>query len=149
MACRDCAQFEIWKGEGYCNYFRRNTEGSDTCSHDTSGGGGCYITTIVCHTLGYADDCPLMQTLRRFRSQVLEIKPEYAGILTQYDTVGPMLSRCIQEDRERLALARRVYQNYLMPITQDIGSHRELEAVACYRQMVQELSRRYGIPTAG
>ena len=44
MACRDCAEFEIWKGEGYCNYFRKNTEGSDTCSHDTSGGGGCYNT---------------------------------------------------------------------------------------------------------
>ena len=28
MACRDCKEFEVWKGEGYCNWWRRNVEGS-------------------------------------------------------------------------------------------------------------------------
>lgn len=149
MACRDCAEFEIWKGEGYCNYFRKNMEGSDTCSHDTSGGGGCYITTIVCHTLGYADDCPLMQTLRRFRADTLQRKPEYADILTQYDRVGPLLSRRIQQDTERLALAHETYDQYLKPIAAMIDGRQEQQAVDRYRKMVGELSRRYGVSMAG
>lgn len=36
MACRDCKEFEVWKGEGYCNWWRRNVEGSDTCQRDSS-----------------------------------------------------------------------------------------------------------------
>ncbi len=145
MACRDFAQFEIWKGEGYCNYFRKNTEGSDTCSHDTSGGGGCYITTIVCHALGYADDCPLMQTLRRFRTEVLQAKPQYADILSQYDTVGPLLSRRIQQDTEQVDLARSTYTQYLQPIAALIDGQKEKEAVDRYRQMVNALGLRYGV----
>lgn len=29
--CRDCPQFEVWKGEGYCNYWKKNVSGSDSC----------------------------------------------------------------------------------------------------------------------
>ena len=62
---------------------------------------------------------------------------------------SPLLSRRIQQDTERLALARETYDQYLKPIAAMIDGRQEQQAVDRYRKMVGELSRRYGVSIAG
>ena len=51
----------------------------------------CYITTMVCHLLNLPDSNPYLDTLRVFRSDVLQKNPQYANILFEYDTIGPII----------------------------------------------------------
>ena len=143
MACRDCAQFEIWKGEGYCNYWRKNTDGGDTCQHDTSGGGGCYITTALCTILGLEDDCPIMTTLRRFRDGVLAQDARYQPILEEYEVLGPRISAALAKDPQGSMVAQSLHRQQLQPIAALIEEGRHEAAIQRYRNMVLELVSRY------
>ena len=145
MACRDCTYFEVWKGEGYCNYWRKNTPGDDTCQKDTSGGGGCYITTALCGILGMEDACPVMETLRGFREGTLRGDPRYAPILAEYDTVGPRISARLWADPERETVALRLREDAILPICGLIQAGCASEAVAMYKGMVVGLRDRYGL----
>ncbi len=35
MNCCSCEYFEIWKGSGYCNYWKKCVSGSDKCQKHT------------------------------------------------------------------------------------------------------------------
>lgn len=157
MSCRYCTYFEIWKGDGYCNYWRQHTDGSDTCQKDTSDRGRghtedddyssstCYITTVVCSELGFNDNCKLLTTLRNFREGTLKAESKYRGILVEYDRVGPKISKAISRDSDAPNIAEKIYRTFLLPIENLICAGKKQEAIVKYAEMVLQLKARYNI----
>ena len=61
---------------------------------------GCFITTACCEALGLDDDCFELRTLRRYRDQVLALRPGGAGDIAAYYELAPLiLARLPRETR--------------------------------------------------
>lgn len=76
-----------------------------------AGGGGCYITTAVCETLGLGDDCLILQTLRKFRDDYCGGKP---GLKAYYAT-APGIVRAINARSDARECYRQILRRYILP----------------------------------
>ena len=119
--------------ESICTYYR---------SRDYIGS-SCYITTVVCGVLGFADNCEVMETLRTFRKDVLQKDKKYESVLYEYDTVGPEIaSKLATEDR---GVVVGIFSSFLKPITNLIKAGHQDEAVEKYELMTNSLKEYYAI----
>lgn len=157
--CGSCANFEEEKGnslystsnkyyvKGYCNWYRAFYYPDDSCSDHyrsrAGAGGGCFITTIVCDVLGLDDHCEVMETLRKFRGDVLQKDEQYKDILFEYDTVGPKIAEEIRKEDPSFALA--LYNIFLKPISNLIKKNKKEEAISNYINMTHMLEGFYCI----
>ena len=147
--CADCAKMNLndenkW-GEFWCGERGRYYPGSDsTCSYFVErGGGGCYLTTIVVHCLGYDDYCQYLQKLRSFRDEVMKKDQKYEGLLQEYNQVGPFLVRRIEADEEKREVAEYLFRSYIKPVCGLLDEGRHDEAVELYKTMVIKLEGKY------
>lgn len=76
-----------------------------------AGGGGCYITTAVCETLGLGDDCTILQTLRKFRDDYCGGKP---GLKVYYAT-APRIVSAINARSDARECYRQLLRRYILP----------------------------------
>lgn len=140
--------------KGHCIYLKNCYYPDDTiCSHYQNKnsyvpGGGCYITTIVCDMLGFDDKCNILETLRKFRKNVMQTSSEYKEILYEYDTVGPKISKSLKEDND-LELVNGILDFYILPTVDLIKKHNYKEAVLRYKNMTSSLENYYGIEYNG
>ena len=140
------------EGHGYrkptdtqCSYDFCYNKNSEKSSNDGYTPAGCYITTIVCHILGYADDCELLETLRNFRENTLRPNLQYLNILLQYDIVGPKISATIREMKESYGFCLNMMNNFLLPCAKAIKNEKTEDAIAIYENMVMYLIETLGI----
>ena len=148
--CGSCVYFESnGDSKGYCSYIRSYYyPGDKTCVHYSKGNSGCYITTIVCDILELPDDCGLLETLRNFRSNVLQKEPKYKKVLYEYDVVGPQIAKCLMEDyieKEDKEMANGLLNCFILPTVDRIKEGRNTEAVKIYTQLTEVLIDTYGI----
>lgn len=76
-----------------------------------SGGGGCYITTAVCASLGLPDDNVILNTLRKFRD-------EYCGgklALHLYYATAPGIVRAINARKDARECYRQLLRRSILP----------------------------------
>jgi len=76
-----------------------------------AGGGGCYITTAVCESLGLGDDCEILQTLRKFRDDYCGGKP---GLKAYYAT-APRIVKAINARPDASECYRQLLRRYILP----------------------------------
>ncbi len=133
--------------KGFCTWYRCFYYPDDHCeSHyrsKNSSGSGCYITTMVCDVLGYNDHCSTLETLRDFRSSVLQRDEQYKDLLYEYDTVGPEISNNLK--KEEVSFVLKLYDNFLVPIVSCIRNNKNEEAISKYVTMTKSLEECYGI----
>ena len=121
------------------SYSRENMY-DNSRSHASS---GCYLTTIMCHILGMADDNYYLQTLRNFRDNVLKKDPKHFPLLIQYDKVGPTLSICLSDDKYSKELAETLFNNYIEKTVTAIEEGKPNTAINIYVAMTNSLIERY------
>lgn len=132
----------------YRNDHNKTNNNSNNPNNKNYNGPGCFITTIVCNILGKKDDDDVMKKLRYFRDNVLQNDKnngKYDDILKKYDTIGPILSNCINKDKNRLNIATIIYNNILTPISSKIEQKRYDEACEDYYIMTLYLINYYGL----
>ena len=133
--------------KGYCTCYSSFYYPDDHCdSHyhsKSDSSSGCYITTMICDILGYEDTCDSLETLRSFRNNVLQKDPKYAGLLYEYDTVGPKIAKELKKEDKDFVLD--LYEGFIVPIVSDIKEKRNHEAVSRYVFMTKALEETYGI----
>ena len=101
---------------------------------------GCFITTACCETLGLADDCFELRTLRRYRDEVLAKQPGGRQEIAAYYRLAPqILARLPFEARERRL--RSIYARYILPAS--LAARLGLDALA-YRLYVKMLTELAG-----
>ncbi len=134
--CDKCHRYQELTEKACYNFLRNPSQGKETGGYTPS---GCYITTIVVNTLGYDDNCTLLNILRDFRDRVLKVSPEYISILMEYDIVGPMISERIQNHPCKMSLSMALMERYLIPCVDLIKNKMYKEAIATYTEMVEML----------
>jgi len=106
---------------------------------------GCYITTIVCDILGYEDNCELLQLLRKFRDTTLKTNAEYLPLLFEYDTIGPVISECIKNEKNNDVIALGLLKHFLLPCAKLIKEEKIEEAIDVYKNMVTYLHDEFNL----
>jgi hypothetical protein len=106
---------------------------------------GCFVTTIACQILGLTDDNFVLNNLRNFRDNILQVDEKYYDILKEYDVIGPKIVDAILNDKDKKQMALGLYQYSLLPIN-DLISKREYDkAVETYYLTTLMLINYYGL----
>ena len=117
-------------------------------SRSSQSGGGCYLTTAMCTILKLPDDNHYLQTLRRFRDNVLKKDINYLSLLVAYDVIGPMIAYSLNQDKDRLEIATSLFNNFIVRAVDAIENNKNQEAINIYVSMTTSLAERYNINTA-
>lgn len=147
--CGDCIYMNLndeRHGEYYCGERGHYYPASDAvCGYfkPREDGGGCYLTTIICNILGYADNGEILSTLRAFRDNVMSKDYSYHDILCEYDSIGPKLATCIESDQCKLQVAHQMKEEYIIPVCQMLLQKKYAKAVDKYKEMVLDLKKQY------
>lgn len=157
--CRECVCMDLNdrspynSNKAWCSerreYYNPNEHACSTYfQYDESKGtaqGGCYLTTIICNLLGMEDKNGILQIMRNFRDEYLLSHPETYPMLIEYDVVGPKIVNALTNDPLQITIAKSLYANYIVPITQDILLKNYKVAIAKYSNMTQKLRNIYQI----
>ncbi|MEO0698177.1 MAG: CFI-box-CTERM domain-containing protein, partial [Pseudomonadota bacterium] len=73
---------------------------------------GCFLTTAAVETIGLADDCWELRTLRAFRDNWLVAQPDGATDVAQYYAQAPAIAQSLRADPKRLS---RLYFTGILP----------------------------------
>ena len=91
------------------NYARENMYESSRNSSSS----GCYLTTIMCKILKYPDNNYYLNTLRKFRDEVMKPNPKYIPLLLTYDNIGPMIANSLEHDSAKKEIAYTFFTHYI------------------------------------
>lgn len=95
----------------------------------------CFITTAVCGVMGYADNCHVLSTLRRFRDTWLT--DNHPDEISTYYTTAPSIVEKLGKMVDKEALYGMFYTKYLLPAVRFI-EHGEYEAAyETYKRLYQ------------
>ena len=104
---------------------------------------GCFITTLTCDILGKPDNCNIMEILRDFRANYLELTENGRLLLEKYQLYSIFLVPKIENDANKLYLAENIYSNYLMIVIELIKDKQFDIAINKYKDMVYFLLENY------
>lgn len=106
-------------------------------------GGGCYITTATCLTLGKPDDCIELSAIRRFRDDWLCNQKNGIEIIIDYYHIAPKIVDVINENEDSKLIYKDIWEKYLIKFFQLIQAKQNKKAQSIYLKMVNELSSKY------
>ena len=152
--CGSCRKFEDPNGgpydtsrspytKGHCIEWKRYYYPTEPSCSQYSSKDGCYITTIVCERLGKSDNCEELETLRKFRKEVLQKDKRYANLLYEYDAIGPTIAEHLRMDI--YSMITGVFRFFLQPVVSCIKAGNNEKAVQKYKEMTDMLKDCYGI----
>ena len=106
---------------------------------------GCYLTTIMCKLLDFQDNNYYLNTLRKFRDDVMKTNPKYIPLLLMYDSIGPMISYELERDPNGEEIATLFFNNYIIKSVTAIEEGKNDTAINIYKSMTYVLADRYNI----
>ena len=131
---------------GFCEAYSRSNytrENMIDCSKNSTS--GCYLTTIMCKLLDYPDNNYYLNTLRKFRDEVMQTNPKYIPLLITYDTIGPMISYELERDPHGKQLAEVFFNHFIIPSVGAIEEEKYETAINTYKAMTNALAEQYNI----
>jgi hypothetical protein len=104
---------------------------------------GCFVTTACCGAVGLPDDCWELESLRRFRDEVLVTMPGGPADIAHYYIVAPTLCDriAVDEGRDR---ALELYFYYILPCVLLYHAGLYSAVRTRYTQMLRSLQATYG-----
>lgn len=114
-------------------------------SNEHASSGGCYLTTMLCNILKMPDNNVYLETMRKFRKDVLQKEEKYKSILVEYDIIGPKIADALKNDYIKNEVAYYCLRDYILPILEDIDKKWYDNAINSYIKMTNKLKRLYNI----
>lgn len=111
----------------------------------TSSNPPCYLTTAMCNILGYEDDCFILNTLRNFREFYMKSSEEGLTLLDDYNTVGPIIAKNLENDKDNTFKAKIMLYFYILPAINSMKKDNYDEAIELYKDMTINLMHTYNI----
>jgi hypothetical protein len=103
---------------------------------------GCFITTACCETLGLADECFELRSLRRYRDRVLTKRAGGVEEIAAYYRLAPMILARLPGE-ERGLILRSIYARYILPAAIAARFGFDRFAYRLYRRMIDELAAEF------
>ena len=97
----------------------------------------------MCNILGYEDNNYYLNTLRKFRDNVMKTNPKYIPLLVIYDAIGPTIAYELSHDKNRQEIANAFFDRYIVKAVGAIEENKEEEAITIYRAMTETLADSY------
>ena len=104
-------------------------------------GGGCYITTACVEVMGLDDDCDELQTLRKFRDEMVESNFDNAGKMAAYYDEAPRIVAALNQRPDRKAFYTHVFYEYIRPAVEAIKDNNQELALGIYAAGVAHCAR--------
>ena len=137
---------ECWR---YCPAYSRSNLVADSyrkySQEKSEYQSSCFITTIVCETLGFKDTTKVLNSLRKFRNDIMQKDKKYLPILAEYDIIGPIIASKIRNDKEKEILAVALFNSTLIKVSNFIENNEYLSAIILYKEMTEGLIEYYNI----
>lgn len=105
--------------------------------------GKCFITSAVCHSLGKADNCYELTTLRSFRDSWLYVQPGGKELIEEYYRIAPGIVDAIDSQPNSPAIYQSILDDYLTPCLRYIESGQFDKCKDTYVTMVNTLKKQY------
>ena len=105
----------------------------------------CYITTAVCEFFGKSDNCYELTLLRDYRDTYLVSLPDGQDLIHQYYDMAPSIVKHIDQQEDRQAIYRSIWEQYLSPCITMIENRQMDECRQHYEDMVHNLKEKYFI----
>ena len=104
---------------------------------------GCYITTAMCRDTGKADDCDELQTLRKYRDEVMLHDELGRELVKEYYLKAPKIVEKIDQQTNHQDIYRHLRQHYIEPAAQAAKVGENERALQLYKNMVESLAEQY------
>ncbi len=114
-------------------------------SNEHASSGGCYLTTMLCNILKMPDNNVYLETMRKFRKDVLQKEEKYKSILVEYDIIGPKIADALNNDSQKETIAKKYFDSYIPAIIYNINNKNYDSAVFIYKTMTNLLKSFYGL----
>jgi hypothetical protein len=137
-ASRDVQLATIAANAGVAN--TRTAANAQVATAQANNSGGCFLTTIVCETLGKPDDCEELTVLRGYRESFLKASPWGCALVGNYRIVGPRIVDAINNLSEqwRRDKCAHLYASFIAPAVAAVKEGDNFGALAIYIRLVNE-----------
>lgn len=98
---------------------------------------GCFLTTAMCSILGKKDNCYELETLRKFRDEVLKKTDSGRKIINDYYSIAPEISLKLMNHKDKKCIAVFMNNHYIKPILSLIKHKDYNHAINMYIEMVR------------
>lgn len=98
---------------------------------------GCFLTTAMCNILGKEDDCYELETLRKFRDNILKKTSYGKAIVEEYYKIAPGISVKLINHNDKESIALYMNNHYIIPIIVLINHKNYDSAINMYIEMVE------------
>lgn len=132
----------------FCKAYSRSSSEAESAyrySKEHSSSGGCYLTTMLCNILGMPDNNYYLETMRKFRKNILQKDEKYKSILVEYDIVGPKIAEALNNDPIKYQVASKYFHSYIISIIDMLRENKNNEAIFSYVEMTNSLKYFYGM----
>lgn len=128
------ANFDVFKAH-------ENVDGEYYCP--ASDDDDCYITTAMCRDTGKPDDCAELQSLRRYRDEVMLNDSEGRRLVEEYYSKAPKIVSLINQDPDHYQIYQMLRERYITPAAKAADAGENAKALELYKAMVESLSQKY------
>jgi len=108
--------------------------------------GGCFVTTAICEILDKDDNCYELETLRKFRDQVLLRDENLKSIVSEYYEISPSIVHTLTSLHFKKEFSRYLLHNHVRKIVKEIESNNNIEAINSYMLMLKEIMEKKIMP---
>lgn len=116
------------------------TEGfSCTSSHEDD----CYITTAMCRDTGKPDDCAELQSLRKYRDEVMLNDSDGRNLIKEYYLKAPKIVSLINQEPNHYQIYQMLRERYITPAANAADAGENAKVLELYKAMVESLSQKY------
>jgi len=132
---------DIAKGYNYpSEYWSRIN--SSTSHSSSSKSGGCFVTTAICEILNKGDHCYELETLRKFRDNVLLQDDNLKNIVFEYYRLSPTIVNILENIDSKKEFSRDLLNDYINKMIFEIQNNKTYEAIECYELMLKKIMEK-------
>lgn len=115
--CRKCEYIDPTETNGYkwyCTYYKTYEDPDEIkeCRYykeQGSGSSGCFLTTVCCEEKGLPDDCYELNTMRKYRDEVLKQTNTGKEIISFYYAEAPRIVKQIKNSIKKKEICDWIY----------------------------------------
>ena len=104
---------------------------------------GCFITTACIYSLNCADDCLILNTLRKFRDTYMKNKDNGDAEINDYYKYAPVIVKKIDASPNKSLIYKELFDKYIKPCFELINKKCYKMAYLLYSEMYSDLKTKY------
>ena len=103
----------------------------------------CFLTSACVSHKGLPDDCAELMILRNLRETVMKPNPIFNQLIAEYNVIAPKMLSNIGDSENKGEILETIYSNLVLPAVNLVEEGKNEEAIAYYRDFVQEMKYLY------